>query len=75
MGLVIAGAVVLVLCLCAYPTDRRSRRRGHRVRGAGDITRIAREARSDARAIDSRPYVDDTRWTDQARRNRGTGSQ
>lgn len=71
MGLLIAAAVLAPLLIVAWVIDRRGRKHGHQPGDPSAIYRAARDGRSDARAIDSAPYMTkDVSWTAAHRRNK-----
>lgn len=74
MALVFVVAVVLLLVALLVllgRADRRSRQRGHLVRGSTDMTVDIREAQRDGKVINSLPGAAqrDIRWTALGRRN------
>jgi hypothetical protein len=62
------GLGVALLLLAAWAADRRSRRRGHRRRAAGDVLRDVREERADLQAGDEQRWLNkDRSWTRRSR--------
>jgi hypothetical protein len=71
MVVIIAGAVLATLLLVAFAIDKHDHRHGHASRSSADRSRIAREARQDARVIDHSPsMMGDASWTEFNRRGR-----
>ncbi|HKC29142.1 MAG TPA: hypothetical protein VKB75_14110 [Jatrophihabitans sp.] len=68
---IVVAAVVGPLLVVCYLIDRRDRKRRHSIAAPDVISRAARDARSDARAIDAMPsMVKDVSWMDAHRRKR-----
>jgi hypothetical protein len=65
---VAVGLAIALILLAAWAVDRRSRRRGHNVRGGGLIARDVREQNRDHQAADAQEYLNpDRSWTHRAR--------
>ena len=55
---------IALLLMAAWILDRRSRRRGHRLRGGADISRDVREQDRDLRSAREQRYLgEDQSWT------------